>query len=329
MEGRDDREGVGGRLLTGREATDEIKKLIRVTRADVVAAKTYLLGLKDDHRIELRPESREWAKTVSSSAPHTLVLDGEDVREQVIAIAKYMSAWMSCGAAAWELVRSGLVFQVGQAASDEMLWPIQSGGHRGGISRPNNLAFFPEYIFRPAWHTVPSELFDCDLYLQRLNSNPVHPNVAEALRLSLACFQRDLFVPCVAMLGAASEGAWVELGLALGKRFYNQSQHAAKLVAQMKDSQSSTKTKIDKVCHAYELPEYKELHEATGVNGRRLRSIQQWSDQIRESRNVLHWGATPTIPNTYEKVAILLMDATSELDALHVVTLAAGCIPTQ
>jgi hypothetical protein len=44
---------------------------------------------------------------------------------------------------------------------------------------------------------------------------------------------------------------------------------------------------------------------------------QQWSDQVREARNVLHWGASPTLPNTYEKTAVLLMDAVSELTALH------------
>jgi hypothetical protein len=229
-------------------------------------------------------------------------------------IAQYLSAKLAFGIAAWELVYSGMTFQTGGAGATEIGW--RTGDRAGSIrwSDQRFLLFHPGQIQRPSWHAAPSDLFDADLYLLHVPS--LTPQIEQALRLSLDCFRYGLFVPCVAMLGAASEGAWIEMGNHLSRRFSSESA-ASRLASKLNGVTDSVKTKIDQICHLYELPFCKAIQQTSGIDGRRLRQIQQWSDQIRESRNVLHWGAQPTVPNTYEKVGILLMDAVSELNDLR------------
>jgi hypothetical protein len=167
------------------------------------------------------------------------------------------------------------------------------------------------------WYDVQSELFDSDLYLQHLESLGLPDGVKSALRMSLECFRRQLYVPCIAMLGAAAEAVWIETGRALARQLGAQNPLAGRLEACLTDPRTSTKEKVSKVCDFYDRNEYAELRRASGIDQKRLRAIQQWSDQVRESRNVLHWGAEPSVPNTYEKVAVLLMDAVAELRDLR------------
>jgi len=210
-------------------------------------------------------------------------------------------------------------FQSGTHSSDESHWDVRTPRHGGNITFDHQFdMFYPEGITRPPWRETPSELFDSDLYLQRLAKVGIHPSVEEAIRLSLSCFQHELFVPCVAMLGAASEAAWIQLGHALTKRSPD-SAVASKLLNDLDRPQVSTKNKMERVCNLYDLPAFKPLYGTSRIDNTRLRRIQQWSDQFREARNVLHWGATPSVPNSYEKVAVLLMDAVSEIRDLHLV----------
>jgi len=253
-----------------------------------------------------------------------LNLVADNVAEQVSRVAAAIAARMALGAAAWQLVHGGICFQVGNAEWHDVGWNFTTGGHSGGFNfRGKFVLLCPQFICRAGWQTTPGGLFDSDLYLQRLESAALSPGVTDALRISLECFRHDLYVPCVAMLGAASEAVWIATGTALARHF-GQHDKARKLHASLEDRDVSTASKIAKVCNFFELPICDDLRAAAMVNRNRLRSIQQWSDQVRESRNVLHWGAKPTVPNTYEKVAILLMDAVSEFTDLRALAKAAG-----
>jgi hypothetical protein len=109
---------------------------------------------------------------------------------------------------------------------------------------------------------------------------------------------------------------WIETGRALGHRFSNHSRGRT-LNDELDNRRRSLQHKVAQVCVFYELEFSEDLQRACKVSGDRLREIQRWTDQVRESRNVLHWGAVPSVPNTYEKTAILLMDAVSELSDLR------------
>jgi len=126
------------------------------------------------------------------------------------------------------------------------------------------------------------------------------------------------------MRGAASEAVWIETGLALSDRFATTESRAGKVRDLLEGDRVSTFAKIKSVCDFYDQPFCQSVQQVARVDNRRLHQIQQWSDQVRESRNVLHWGATPSVPNTCEKVAILLMDAVSELRDLAAIRAACG-----
>jgi hypothetical protein len=302
--------------MTRDEAERYVEERVRVARPRIVAAKRYLLSLGNG-RIDVLAQSAVWAELAAPGALTRPSLQSDDAPKQLELVSNCISERLAIGAAAWELVRAGLMFQCGTQATHVIGWEFTDGGYSGGFSFKERFMMpYPEGIIRPSWHDLASDLFDGDLYLQHFESGHLNRNVAEAVRLSLACFRNELYVPCVAMLGAASEGAWFEAGTALAKRFPSESL-AGKLLHTMQDVRASTREKIERVTHLYDQPYCRPIHQESGVDNRRLTEIQRWSDQIRESRNVLHWGSRPSVPNSYEKVAILLMDAVAELNDLN------------
>lgn len=48
-----------------------------------------------------------------------------------------------------------------------------------------------------------------------------------------------------------------------------------------------------------------------------IESVVIWSEVLREARNAIHFGVKPVIPNTYEKVAVLLLAAAGNLAKLY------------
>jgi len=310
--------------MTPDEARDEIIKAVRVSRADIVSAKGFLADAGGG-RIDTQAQMQAWAQVVSPGFSRDLYLDRSDTEGQVATSARGVMAHLALGAAAWELIYAGVVFQAGTHASwqPQFTWRTSHGG--GGLDFRGRLEMvYPESLLRPEWHQVDGNLLDADLYLKRLSAGALHPGVEEAIRLSLDCFRRDLFLPALAMLGAASEGAWVETANALA-RCHPSDPRASRLIGLLNDSQTSVRSKIGKTCELYDQSTlYESTYAASGVDNRRLHQVAEWSDVVREARNVLHWGTTSIVPNTYEKVAILLMAATSELSALHEVKKAAA-----
>jgi hypothetical protein len=293
----------------------------------VVGAKAYLLEQTPAQRLEIEPMSIACGKLVAPGAPQVLQLRLEDVQDKAVRVAAFISARLAIGVAAWELVRAGVAFQAGPhaARSLDFNWTTVtpgSGGQSGGSEwRDRFVMLYPEAIWRPVWHDTPSQLLDADLYLRHFTDGDVHlgEHVQSALRISLECFRQELYVPCVAMLGAASEAVWIETGLALSARYATEEPRADKLRALLENARTSTFAKIKAVCDFYDQPLCDPVRTAAAVDNTRLHDIRRWSDEVRESRNVLHWGSAPMFPNTYEKVAILLLGAVSRLRDLAAV----------
>jgi hypothetical protein len=57
-------------------------------------------------------------------------------------------------------------------------------------------------------------LVEPSLYLDVLSIPTMHAELQEALAEAVRCFRAKLYTAGVAMLGKASEGAWLELGAA-------------------------------------------------------------------------------------------------------------------
>lgn len=62
-----------------------------------------------------------------------------------------------------------------------------------------------------------SALTDGDLFLNEIDIPNLSKEIEEALREAVKCFRHELFTACLAMLGKASEGAWIETGVAISE----------------------------------------------------------------------------------------------------------------
>jgi hypothetical protein len=304
--------------MTPEQARDGIVHRMRVTKADVTSAKAFLL--ESHGRIPILEAARQWAQQVSPGSPAELSVDSDDIDDQISRVSRFLSAQAAVGTAAWELVHDGVAFLGGPAAFLEpsVGYATAGGRYRGGLQWDMTHRIpYPEAIFRPTWHEASSELWDADLYLRRLSTSALQPGVERAIRMSLECFRREMYVPSVVMLGAASEGAWIELGRALSARHPSEPR-CSRLRALLDDPRASIRNKIAKTCELYDQAA---LFDATyvkaRVDNRQLHQVAEWSDVVREARNVLHWDTNPSVPNTYEKVAVLLMSAVPHLSALH------------
>jgi hypothetical protein len=133
--------------------------------------------------------------------------------------------WISWGIAGcealWSLVHSDLLISAASSVNDfhtQIEWTTiipGSGGERSGWNFPEFKVSYPHLVTRPRSANTPSVLCDPDLFLNEIAIPGIHAEVSEALRDAIRCFRSELYLPALVMLGEASEGAWIELGLAV------------------------------------------------------------------------------------------------------------------
>jgi hypothetical protein len=147
----------------------------------------------------------------------------------------------------------------------------------------------------------------------------MHSIVEESLREAVRCLRFDLFTAAAAMLGKASEGAWLDLAGSLLSAIAPADQ--AKVLNQRRNLESPVigiSKKIDEVIALYQRQDlYKNVSQTSGVALQDLRTAAVWSDTVRDSRNTMHFGVQPSIPNTYDKVVALLMGAVPHLRTIY------------
>jgi len=164
-------------------------------------------------------------------------------------------------------------------------------------------------------------LSDPDLNLHELAIENLHEDIEESPRESVKCFKHDLCLGSLALLGKASEGAWIELGLSLAKAVPDgASINASKYVSIFEDPFVGVGKKIMEVLKLYERKDvFGPIYKGSGYGIRDLRNAVIWADAVRESRNSVDYGVEPSMSNSYEKVAALLIGAVPHLKILYAV----------
>jgi hypothetical protein len=118
------------------------------------------------------------------------------------------------------------------------------------------------------------------------------------------------------MLGRASDGAWIEVGLKLAED--KSSKRAEKLREDVESPWVGLAKKIPRVVEFYgDKDSFAPIYRESGIKPQDLANAVVWSDAVRESRNSIHYGAKPSMPNSYEKVAALLIGAVPHLRVLY------------
>jgi hypothetical protein len=301
-----------------------LESQIRVTPQQVTIAKGHIIN-------HFSPDTstviQSFLKTVEATVPEKLMIHltvGTD--ETIKSVAQILSWTLACCEAIWGLISSGLLFP---ASSDlrsflpNVGWTtvIQGSGNTGGLRLDHLSLLVPSSIQLPPSISRGERqtLSDSDLFLHSLDISNIDKEVEESLREAVRCFKHELFLACLAMLGRASEGAWIELGLKLCDITPpTASVNTKKIREKLEDPFVGIGKKILEAAQLYQRSDiFDNIYKSSGVKPQDLNNVVVWADAVREARNSVHYGAEPSMPNTYEKIAALLIGSVPHLRLLY------------
>jgi hypothetical protein len=311
--------------MNKQEAKQEIIKRTIVSEQNIIIAKAYIISLSHNEQYDTKEVANKFASEQGRGKPTEIQLRIPESLDASLAQASgYFSDILSFSEAFWLLVYEGVLWASEQSTNIDtnISWTtiIHGSGQRGDIyfeefssKIPNNFVFAPSYRF-----TDRKTLFDPDLFIIETKLQEfADSEVIEAIQDSINCFRKELYRPAVVLLGKAMEGAWIELGISCANSIPAESGfNKDRFIEAMKDDSSIMK-KIEKILDLYNKSYTEGIRSNSGIRYQELKSIALWSDILRESRNSIHFGVKPVVPNTYEKVAVLLLAAAEYLPKIY------------
>jgi hypothetical protein len=305
---------------------DSIISSVNVTLQQVTIAKAFILkNFTEDTQAVIR----NLVSAMKFSYPDKIDFNHNSKSENQTKIKNAVESlsWIRAGCeAVWSLISSGLLIPQGNTSISpipHLQYSIQdsSGGESSGWDLNCLKIEVPKKILLPLSMADQNRqlLTDPDLYLHSIDIPGLKQQVGTSLREAVRCFRNDLFVACLAMLGRASEGAWIELGLGLVSTVPSNSPLQPDNI---RDNLESPFIGIGKkIKDVIELYEHKEvfgvIQKKSKVKVQDLKNVVIWADSVRESRNSIHYGVESALPNNYEKVAALLIAAVSHFRVIY------------
>ena len=298
---------------------------VNVTSQMVTYAKSYFLN-NFQSRTDRLLESL--LKSVEARKPEKVVIHPSvDSEEQLSKAAKYISWHLAGREAIWGLI-SNNCFIPDTSSNDggdiNIAWTTVipgSGGTSSGwrfeqftIPVPRNVYLRPSGIGE-----ADQPISDPDLYMHELDIEGLSQDIESSLREAVLCFKNELYLGCLALLGRAAEGAWIELGISLATAIPdNSSISSEKLKSCVEDQFMGIGKKISEVLKAYERKDvFIDIYKISNYKPSDLKSCVVWGDAVRESRNSIHYGAEPAMSNSYEKVSALLIGTVPNLKVIY------------
>ncbi|TWI13523.1 hypothetical protein [Aerolutibacter ruishenii] len=314
--------------MTPDEARSEIERRISVTPQRVTIAKGIILNLARTNNSSDRLVE-ELLQANAAELPRPVIVHAKtDTAGQVSAAAEALS-WILAGKEAiWSLIHSGYLLPLSANLTGEDAIPVQwttvipgSGGESSSWRFDATKLPIPNLVRRAPSLENGEDLFlsEPDLYLRTIGVDTMHGDVVGAFREAVKCFRSELYTASFAMLGKASEGAWLELGEALVDVIPNADEgRYSRQRDVLLDPMAGTMKKIEAVLAIYDHQDlFGPVAKACEVRLKDLRLVQVWSDAVRDSRNTIHFGVKAAVPNTYEKLAALLIGAAPHIQTLY------------
>jgi hypothetical protein len=303
------------------EARARIQAKIEVTPQMVTIAKVGILKLCQS-RNETESLIKKFLAEMGAEMPKgKLMLDASPEPLEILdRISNSVNWHVASSEAIWDLVNSGMLIAQAGGNTFEMTvvnfhieWMDRAYG--SSWSFEDYKIQVPRFVIKRLSKIVNENthlfLSNHDLYIHNMNIHNADPEIISALREAIRCFRYELFLASVTMLGKASEGAWLELGASLVNAVNGQDRVVGRIKGILEDTQVGVNKKIDAVIQLYERRDlFPDFARNSGVNLQDLKDAALWSDAVRDSRNTIHFGNSPSIPNTYEKVAALILGAT-------------------
>ena len=298
-----------------------IRERISVTRQKIVVAKSFALeyfGAENSRPAHTDNMVRNFLEHVQADAlePNARVVlqpSGEwlpSLERKADAISWKLAAF----AAVLELIHSNALMDSGtQYTSYEPKVGYDATRVKADWSfRELQIPYPPDVLLPPSGFSDSDVLCNPDLFLNNLDVPNMPNTVKEPLQEAVSCFRHELYTASVVMLGKASEEAWIDVGVALYKAL---PEDQTKKIEALTDPNTSIYKGLRTVLKLYEHSELKQVRRESGV--RNLNDALIWSDTVRDSRNVVHAGNSPSTPNTYEKVAAILLGAVPRMRELY------------
>jgi hypothetical protein len=311
--------------MTPEQAKKLIEDEVDVTNQMVTYAKSYFLK---NHQTSTSQLIQSLLVNVEAIKPQTIVIHPSvNTEEQVSKAVKYISWRLAAREAVWGLISNNLLIPAkhshdeGEISIDWTTVVPGSGGtssgwrfNQFGLPLPINVYQRPSGVSK-----VNQPISDPDLYMKELGVEGINDDIKASLIESVLCFKNELYLGCLALLGRAAEGAWIELGISLSEAIPENSPiNAIKLRDSMEDQFKGIGKKIAEVLKAYENRNvFGDIYRASGYKPSDLKSCVIWGDAVRESRNSIHYGAEPSMTNSYEKVSALLIGAVPNLKVIY------------
>jgi hypothetical protein len=313
--------------MNNEEALKIINEKIVVTKQYVTIAKANIL-----ESIKIVMDSNilinQVLKKLDKQMPEKIILNPAiDPIPYLNQAADSISWRAAISEAIWQLIHENYLIPTTSDLCNNSLsleWTTgyqNSGGTSSGWSFNEFFIRVPTRLRRPLSHNSnsPEFLVSPDLYLHNLSIPNIHPEVAASLQEAVKCFRQELFTSSITMLGRASEGAWIELGSALFSILPpNELKQVTKPKNDFDNPAFGVGKKIEIVVSLFSRQDlFLIIAEESGVTLSDLRQSANWSTTLQDARNIIHFGNTPAIPTTYEKVAVFLLGAVPHLRVLY------------
>lgn len=320
--------------MNEQQAKEEVNRRIEVSSQKVRIAKGFVLS---NFNKSSKKMLTRFLEHVQAQRPEKVVLhESVDPENQLSQAANVISWQLAFAEALWALIGGGLVMPTTNNLHEidfHQDWTAVVPGDSGQSSAwsfDEHRAILPEQVrLAPSLQgKSPQPFTEPDLLLKDINIPDIDPGVEEALRLAVECFRHELYLPCVAMLGLASEGAWLEMGRSILKanpKAPGLTQATRdKAMEELKNPHVSILKKMERILEIYKRQDvFSEVANRSGFKPDVLNQVFIWSNVIRDSRNAIHYGADPATENTYEKVATLLLGTGLNLRILYSIQRAA------
>ena len=300
---------------------------VSVRRQQIVVMKGLLLKHYDNNSATMLERA---VQQVSPSKPANVVLHPtNDPVPTLRQLSEWISWWIAGCEALWGLVHSNVLLPGASNLNDfhpGIEWTTVvpgSGGRSAGWNFPEFKISYPHGLTRSHNLEVPQFLCDCDLFLRELDLPELHNEVEEALREAVSCFRAQLYTAAVVMLGKASEGTWVETGLALLSALpADEAPKREKMGQEWNGPDVGFAKKMRDIVKLYETRQdvFKQIGTSANVRLDELRMAMLWSDALRDARNVIHHNVDTNINPTFDMVSTLFLAALPNLKTLHRLT---------
>lgn len=297
----------------------EVVDKVEVSMQLVSASKAFFL-----EKVERRATTTDLldllVEHLQSERPSPLLLDPNgDNSVAIETVARNFSVRLAGIEAIWQLIHDSRLMPSGTNANLHATIDWKTPNMGAGWTFNEFEVPYPTAVVRSLAESAQELLCNHDLYMANLGIAGIAVVIREALRDAVICFAKELYTPCAAMLGAASEGVWLELGRALVKSAEGtDKKKAEKLDGRISSPATGIVPKMKSICDFYsDKTLCQQIWVGAGVTPKALSSILLWSDEVRDSRNSIHYGVHPATPNSREKLAALLLGAVPHFRTLY------------